>query len=151
LRLWGKLVSAIFLIAASVFVVVGVLVPPARIAVMLAAAISLFVALVGAPWLVRVFSTFTGDEAVLQGGVPATAAISKLQPTRWSFGRYSPIVRFELMVNPPKGREVIEILQAVEPKLLARLKPGVVVAIRLDPANSSRAAIDWREPVAGAD
>ena len=134
----------LFLFAAS-FAVVGAIVAEARLAAFGAAAICAVVAVVGIPLLVHAFSSFTGDEQVLETGLPGKATIARIEPTGWRYNRTYPIVRFGLEVELADGVYPAEIRQAVDPVRLERLAPGSVVAVRVDPANRARVVIDWRE------
>ena len=41
----------------------------------------------------------------------------------------------------------MELKQAVDPELLDRLAPGVIVAVRVDRENHKKVVIDWHEPI----
>ena len=41
----------------------------------------------------------------------------------------------------------VELKQAVDPELLDRLAPGVIVAVRIDRENHKKVVIDWQEPI----
>ena len=41
----------------------------------------------------------------------------------------------------------MELKQAVDPELLDRLAPGVIIAVRVDRENHKKVVIDWREPI----
>ena len=145
MRLWGKVVSGSLLVIAVVFLIVAITVREARAAGLACAAISVVVALVGVPLLVRAFSAFTGDEALLATGRPGQAKITGLERTGWRYNRTDPIVRFALEVELPETVYPAEVKQSVHPARLAELAPGAVVALRVDPENRFRVVIDWRE------
>jgi Protein of unknown function (DUF3592) len=147
MRLWGKVASGLLLIFAAVFAVVAFVVPESRWESVGAAVISIVAALYGVPALVRVFSSFTGDEEVLENGTPGVATITSLQPTGWRFNRYYPIVRFSLSVEAGGVGYPVEFKQAVDPELLQQLAPGVVVGVRVDQKSHKKVVIDWREPI----
>ena len=149
MRLWGKVVSAAFLAIAVVFLVVGVMVPEAQTAALAGAAISVAVALVGVPMLVRLFMSITGDEQLLENGTPGLATITMLQPTGWRYNRVYPVVRFGLSVEFSGIVYPVETKQAVAPDVLARLAPGAVVGVRVDPTDNNRVVIDWSQPIKG--
>ncbi len=151
MELWGRVVSGSLVVFAAVFGVVGALVAEARVACLAAAAISLTVALFGVPRLVRLFSSFTGDERLLEHGLPGLATLTAVKPTGWRYNRRYPIVRFGLHVQNAGGPQPGEIRQVVEPDLLPRLVPGAVVGVRIDPADPARVVIDWRIPVQDPD
>lgn len=69
-----------------------------------------------------------------------------MQPTRWRYNRTYPVVRFGLRVEAPDVYPV-EIKAAVDPAMLARLVPGMVVSVRADRQDRKKVVIDWREPV----
>jgi hypothetical protein len=149
MRLWGKVASGMLLVMAAVFAAVAVVVPEARHATAVAVVILVTAALLGVPALVRLFSSFAGDEEVLENGTPGVATITALGWTGWRFNRSYPIVRFGLKVEAA-GVYPVEIKQAVEPDLLARLAPGVVVGVRVDRSNRTHVVIDWRQPIRSA-
>lgn len=111
---------------------------------MAAAALSVAVAF-GVPALVRLFSSFTGDEELLANGLPYSATITALKPTGWRYNRYYPIVKFSLNVQAGGGAYLVEIKQAVDPELLARLAPGTTVDVRVDRKNPKKVVISWRD------
>jgi hypothetical protein len=113
-------------------------------------AISVAVALVGVPWIVRLFMSITGDEGVLENGLQGYATITKLQPTGWRYNRYSPVVRFGLSVELSGTAYPVEIRQTVAPDVLERLTLGTVVGVRVDPSERNRVVIDWRRPIKGS-
>ncbi|MEO6164748.1 MAG: hypothetical protein ABIP88_11495, partial [Candidatus Binatia bacterium] len=134
---------------AAIFVIVAVLVPEARRESSAVAAISIAVALFGIPALVKVFSSFTGDEEILANGVAGSATITSLTPTGWRYNRQYPIVEFNLNVEAGGASYPVEVKQAVDPELLQRLAPGAVVAIRVDRSDHKKVVIDWRDPIRG--
>lgn len=150
MRLWGRVVSGSLLVIAAVFAIAGAGVPEARAALLAAAAISVAVALVGVPWIVRLFMSITGDEGVLENGLQGYATITKLQPTGWRYNRYYPVVRFGLSVELSGSAYPVEIRQTVAPDVLERLALGTVVGVRVDPSERSRVVIDWRRAIKGS-
>ena len=146
MQLWGKVVSGALLLFAAVFLIVAFAVVEARSAALAAAAICVAVALWAVPLVVLTFSSFTGDEALLENGRLARAKIVRLEPTRWRYNRTDPIVRFALEVEPSGAVYPARVTQAVDPGRLAELAPGTLVAVRVDPENRARVVIDWREP-----
>lgn len=147
MRLWGRVVQGGLLVAAAVFGILTAAVPEARWAAALATVILLVVAFAGIPALVRLVMTFTGDEAVLETGLPVDAAITSLAPTGWRYNRVDPIVRFGLSVRLGGAPYAVRVTQAVAPDVLARLAPGAVVEVRVDRADRRRVVIDWRQRV----
>lgn len=143
MRLWGKVVSGALLVFAAVFVGVGLFVPEARGACLGAAAVSAAAALLGVPLVVRAFMSVTGDEDVLEHGLPETATIMTIEPTGWRYNRYYPIVRFGLRMQT--DGVAVTIKQAVRPDVLRRLAPGAIVSVRVAPSDRRRVVIDWRD------
>jgi hypothetical protein len=135
---------------AAIFLAVAIFVPESRLQALTTAIISAAVALFGIPVLVRLFSSFTGDEEILANGVAGSATINSLEPTGWRFNRYYPIVKFNLSVEAGGSAYTADIKQAVEPELLERLSPGSVVAVRVDRENHKKVVIDWSEPIRGS-
>ncbi len=146
MRLWGRVATGLLLAFAVVFTAIAVVAPTMRREAIVAVVIATAAALLGVPALVRFFGSFTGDEEVLRNGTPGAATITLLQPTRWRYNRTYPIVRFGLSVEAA-GVYPVEVKQAVDPDLLPRLAPGVVVAVRVDRLDRKKVVIDWREPV----
>jgi hypothetical protein len=143
MKLWGKVVGGALLVFAAVFAGVGFYVPEARVACLAAAAICVAVALLGVPLVVRAFTSFTGDEEVLEHGLPETATITTIEPTGWRYNRYYPIVRFGVRMQT--DGVAVTIKQAVRPDLLARLVPGAILKVRVAASDRRRVTIDWRE------
>lgn len=148
MRLWGKVMSGSLLVFAAVFAGVGLAVPEARGPCLAAAAGCIAVALLGVPLVVRTFMSFTGDEHVLEHGLPETATIMTIQPTGWRYNRYYPIVRFGLRTQ--SDGVAVTIKQAVRPDVLGRLAPGTIINVRVDSSDRRRVVIDWREQVSDA-
>jgi hypothetical protein len=130
---------------AAAFGGVAVVVPEARGAAAAAAALAISVAWFGVPALVRVFGSFTGDEDVLAHGTPAHATITALRSTGWRYNRAYPIVSFSLAVDLGGVRYPVTIKQVVDPQVLPRLAPGVVLPVRVDRGRRERVVIDWRQ------
>ena len=147
MRLWGKVVRVMLLVMAAVFAVVAIVMPEARREAFGAVILLIVVALFGVPVVLRFFMSFTGDEEVLANGVAGAATITSLEPTGWRYNRYYPIVRFGLSVEASGAAYPVELKQAVDPELLDRLAPGVIVAVRVDRENHKKVVIDWREPI----
>jgi len=147
MQLWGKVVTSLLLVMAAMFLAVAYGMPEARWEAFAAAAVAIAAALFGVPALVRVFSSFTGDEEVLANGLPYSATITALKPTRWRYNRHYPIVKFSLDVNAGSTGYPVEIKQAVDPDFLQRLAPGTVVDVRVDRKNPKKVVISWRDVV----
>ncbi len=99
MRLWGKVACGMMYVIAAILLIVSVVVPEARRESIAVAAISIAIALFGIPALVKVFSSFTGDEDILTNGVLGSATITSLEPTGWRYNRQYPIVKFNLNVD----------------------------------------------------
>jgi hypothetical protein len=147
MRLWGRVARRLLLAFAAVFAAVALAVPEMRGEAALAALVMAAAGWLGVPPLVRLLSRFTGDEAVLADGTPADAAITALAPTGWRYNVTAPIVRFDLSVRLGPAPYAARVTQVVAPDVLARLRPGAVVAVRVDRDDRRRVVIDWRQPV----
>jgi hypothetical protein len=132
---------------AAIFAVVAIFVPEARRESAGVAVLMIAVAWFGIPALVRLFSSFTGDEEILANGVAGSATVQSLQPTGWRYNRYYPIVKFSLSVEAGGAAYTVDVKQAVDPELLERLSPGSVVTVRVDRENHKKVVMDWREPI----
>ncbi len=146
MKLWGKIASGLSLLIAAVLAVIAVVMPEMRPEAIGAAVVLIVVALFGVPAIVRLFMSFTGDEEVLANGLAGSATIESLEPTRWRYNRYYPIVRFKLAVEAGGAAYPIEIKQAVDPDVLEQLAPGAVIGVRVDRENHKKVVIDWQEP-----
>jgi hypothetical protein len=98
MRLWGKVAKIALLLMAAGCALMAMFMPEDRWQASLAAIVAIVVAVFGVPALVRLFSSFSGDEEVLANGVAGSATITALAPTRWHFNDY-PIFRFSLSVE----------------------------------------------------
>ena len=147
MKLWGKVVSGFMLAMAAIFAVVAVVAPETRRATAVTAVLLGASALFGVPALVRLFTSFTGDEEVLANGVEGSATITSLRPTGWRYNRNYPIVRFDLSVEAGGAAYPVQIKQVVDPELLQRLAPGTVLGVRVGRSEYKKVVIDWREPI----
>lgn len=108
-----------------------------------------FLAVGGFIWYAR--RAMSGDRKLLAGGLPGTARVLAVRDTGTTINRVNAVVELRLLVSLP-GRADYE---AVAEILLGRmqwgaLQPGMVVGVRVDPADPRRVAIDRATPVAGA-
>ena len=149
MRLWGKVAKIILVVIAGAFAVVAVVTPDKRWQASVAVIVALVAARYGVPALVRWFSSFTGDEEVLSNGVPGSATIIALEPTRLHVNDY-PVFRFSLTVEAGGASYPVELKQTVDSELLDRLAPGAIVGVRVDRENHKKVVIDWSEPVRGS-
>jgi hypothetical protein len=143
-RLWGRVAGGLLLAFAAVFAVVALAVPEARGPAALAALVMAAAGWLGVPALVRLLSRFTGDEAVLERGTPADAAITAMAATGWRYNVTAPIVRFDLSVRLGATPYAARVTQVVPPGVLGSLAPGAIVAVRVDRDDRRRVVIDWR-------
>jgi hypothetical protein len=143
MKLWGKVMSGSLLVFAAVFAGVGLVVPEARAACFGAAAACAAAALLGVPLIVRAFMSITGDEDVLEHGLPETATITRIEPTGWRYNRHYPIIRIGLRMQT--DGVAVTIKQAVRPDVLPGLVPGVIVNVRVASSDRRRVVIDWRD------
>jgi hypothetical protein len=81
---------------------------------------------------------------LLSRGVPATAVIEQMRDAGVIFN-HSPVVRFSLKVTHEARDYPAEVQQAVPRLLAGAVLPGSRVAVRVDPAESTRVAIDWSQ------
>ncbi len=82
-------------------------------------------------------------DQLLQTGVPGSAAITGLTQTGMYFNE-NPQVRMQLLVNVPGQAPYAASHTEVVPLiLLGRLTSGAPLAVRVDPADPSRLAVDW--------
>ena len=131
------------LVFAAVFVGIGLFVREARGVCLGAAAVCAAAALLGVPLVVRAFMSITGDEEVLEHGLPETATITTIEPTGWRYNRYYPIVR--VGVRMQTDGVAVTIKQAVRPDVLNQLAPCAIVKVRVASSDRRRIVIDWRE------
>ena len=143
MRLWGKVLSGAFLLFGTLLVGVGLFEPKARGASLGAAAVCAAAALLGVPLVVRAFMSITGDEDLLEHGLPETATVMTIEPTGWRYNRYYPIVRFGVRMQTDGA--AVTIKQAVRPDVLRGLTPGAIVNVRVAGSDRRRVVIDWRE------
>jgi hypothetical protein len=143
MKLWGKAMSGSLLVLAAVFLGVAFFMPEARGASLGAAAVCVAAALLGVPLVARAFMSITGDEDVLDHGLPETATMMTIEPTVWRYNRRYPIVRFGVRMQSDGA--AVTIKQAVRPDVLRRLAPGTIINVRVAASDRRRVVIDWRE------
>ncbi len=79
--------------------------------------------------------------AILQSGIPATAAILQLAETGM-FVNHQPQVRIALQVNPPNGAPYqTEVTMVISPLQIPRVQPGLVVPVKIDPQDPAKVAL----------
>ncbi|WP_188192324.1 hypothetical protein [Nonomuraea sp. SYSU D8015] len=85
-----------------------------------------------------------GNQDLLVSGVPASAVILSMRDTGVTVNDL-PVVGFELEVRREDGEVYRVAHRETMPRLLVgAILPGAHVPVRLDPANPSRLAVDWR-------
>ena len=79
--------------------------------------------------------------AILQSGIPAMATILQLADTGMMVN-YNPRVNIVLQVQPPNGAPYqTEVTMVVSQLQIPRVQPGMVVPVKIDPANPSKVAL----------
>jgi hypothetical protein len=82
---------------------------------------------------------------LLRSGEPAHAAVRSMRDTGVTING-APVIRFELEVlGDGPSPAAATVTQRVPRMLAGAVLPGTQVAVRLDPANPTRVAIDWSE------
>jgi Short C-terminal domain len=88
---------------------------------------------------------FTGgvDERLLENGTPGTAVCTSIQDTGVSMNE-DLVVKFGLRIEVPgQAPYEIEHRQRVPRILMAQVSAGAVYAVKVDPSDPNRVAIDW--------
>lgn len=145
MKLWGKIASSLLLVIAAAFLAVAYGRPEERWEAVTVAFVMLAAAAFGVPFIVRLFSSFTGDEDILANGLPFSATIVSFEPTIWRYNRYYPIVRFRLAVDAGGAPYPVDVKQAVDPALLPHLATGTKLDVRVDRKNRNKIVISWRD------
>lgn len=79
--------------------------------------------------------------AILQSGIPATAMIVQLSETGMMVN-YQPQVKIVMQVNPPNGAPYqTDTVMVVSQLQIPRIQPGMVVPVKIDPANPANVAL----------
>ncbi len=95
--------------------------------------------------LVMVFRLMRGSmerSRILSSGIPAQATISRIWETGVQVNN-QPQVGFALQVWPPNGAPYMtEVKMVVSALVIPRIQPGAVVAVKIDPADPRKVAID---------
>lgn len=79
--------------------------------------------------------------AILQNGIPATALIVQLSETGMLVNN-QPQVKIVLQVNPPNGAPYqTDLVMIVSYLQIPRIQPGLVVPVKIDPANPANVAL----------
>jgi hypothetical protein len=77
-------------------------------------------------------------------GVPATALVEQVRDTGVIFNN-APVLGFRLKVTHDARDYPAEVQQAVPRHLLGAVLPGARLAVRVDPADPARVAVDWSQ------
>ena len=147
MRLWGKVVRVMLLVMAAVFAVVAIVMPEARREAFGAVILLIVVALLGVPVVLRFFMSFTGDEEILPTASRAPPPSHRLSRPAGATTVTIPSSTLASVSRRAAQSYPVEVKQAVDPELLDRLAPGVIVAVRVDRENHKKVVIDWREPI----
>lgn len=82
---------------------------------------------------------------LLSRGVPATAVVERVRETGVMFNN-SPVLGFWLTVSHQAHDYPVELLQALPRPLLGAVSPGTRLAVKVDPDDPQKVAIDWSQP-----
>lgn len=89
----------------------------------------------------------TAAMTALANGEPGTATIVSAAQTGAQIN-FNPVVHFELLVTRAGAPPYPATAEVIVPQIyLARAQPGAVVAVKIDPADASKVAVDWNQPV----
>jgi hypothetical protein len=105
----------------------------------------LLVTAVGLAAIFMVFNRFRrGDQALLRSGIAGTATVLSMRDTGTTINRVNAVVELGLLVALP-GRAPY---QARLETMIGRMnwgsvQPGTQLAVRVDPTDATRIAIDW--------
>ncbi|MCU0280429.1 MAG: hypothetical protein MUE66_01035 [Acidimicrobiia bacterium] len=100
----------------------------------------------------RKVGSFSGvAPRLLRAGLPARALVERMWETGVTINE-SPVFGFGLQVTR-EGEEAYsaEVQQAVPRMLVGAVLPGATLAVKVDPADPARVAIDWSAPPAAAN
>jgi hypothetical protein len=145
--LWGTAVFELMLTA--MFLVLGILIPVVRFGFLLTAAILFLTGIGLVLWAKAVSRQVAETNRLIQTGMDATASILSLRQT----GMYvnnQPQVEMELQIDAPRhGSYKATKKQIVPLILLGRLSSGLPLAVKVDPADRNKFAIDWEGQPSG--
>ncbi len=82
---------------------------------------------------------------LLSRGVAATAVVERMRDTGVIFNN-SPVLGFWLTVSHQAHDYPVELLQALPRPLLGAVSPGTRLAVKVDPEDPQKVAIDWSQP-----
>lgn len=140
---WLLIVGAIELAVAAVFIVLALQIPTIAGGFFLTGAILGIVGIVLIVIGLRVRGSSASTDQVLQTGIAGQATITSLTQTGMTLND-QPRIKMDLLVQLP-GREPYTAQHAefVPLILLSRLTSGAPLAVRVDPADPQKVAIDW--------
>lgn len=95
--------------------------------------------------LVRFLKGSAERSRILASGIPAQATILRI----WETGmrvNHQPQVGFQLHIHPqqPMQPYVTEATMIISELMIPRIQPGAVVAVKIDPADPRKVALDIR-------
>jgi len=94
-------------------------------------------------------SNMMGDAKVLDAGVPGQAMVMSLEPTGTVINDMYYVCNIGLRVQlPAQAPFDVLIKQSVPLHAMSRVDPGRTVAVKVDPVDRTKAAIDWNVVVA---
>lgn len=95
-------------------------------------------------------SNMMGDSKVLDAGVPGQAVVMSLEPTGTVINDLYYVCNIGLRVQlPAQAPYDVMIKQSVPIHAMGRVDPGRTVAVKVDPVDRTKAAIDWNVVVTG--
>jgi hypothetical protein len=90
------------------------------------------------------------DPQLMANGLAGTGRVTSIESTRMSFGsgaNADPVVAFELEVRlPDREPYAVAFQQRVPHLLVGAILPGTGLAVRVDPADAQRVAVDFDQP-----
>src|SRR5689334_73374 len=95
-------------------------------------------------------SNMMGDSKVLDAGVPGQGVVMSLQPTGTVINDMYYVCNIGLRVSlPAQAPYDVMIKQSVPLHAMGRVDPGKTVAVKVDPIDRTKVAIDWNVVVTG--
>jgi hypothetical protein len=95
-------------------------------------------------------SNMMGDSKVLDAGVPGQGMVMSLQPTGTVINDMYYVCNIGLRVQlPAQAAYDVMIKQSVPLHAMGRVDPGKTVAVKVDPVDRTKVAIDWNVVVTG--
>lgn len=96
-------------------------------------------------------SSMMGDKKVLESGVPGQAVVMSLEPTGTVINDMYYVCNIGLRVQlPAQAAYDVMVTQSVPLHAMARVDPGRTVAVKADPVDRTKVAIDFNTAVSGA-